>query len=529
MLDILIKNAAVIDGSGAEAVVSDVGVKGDLIAGMGQIPNREAVVSIDADGLTLCPGFIDAHSHSDFNILAEPSGASKVRQGVTTEVCGNCGLSAVPLSGPYRQQREKDSQALGVTIGWSDLKTYCHVVQKKGLLVNIVPLIGHGNLRGAVMGYAGRPASAAETNEMKELLKRELAAGAWGLSSGLIYPPGVYAEKEELIALNRVVKAFQGIYTTHMRSEGDGLLEAVDEALFTAETAGVPVQISHLKTLGKKNWPKLPAVFEKIELAQKRGVRVTADRYPYVASSTGLDAILPAWACADGAQAEIARITSVDHREKIFAEVLTHYTEKEISETVLISRVVSEKNRKFEGRFMGETARIRGQALKDAFFDILIEEDLAVDAIFFSMSEKNLKQILQKEYVMPGSDAAAWGTEGPLAAGRPHPRAFGTFPRFLQKYALQEHLFSLVKAVNKMTAFPAQTFGLRDRGFIRKGFKADMVMFDSQRLFDRSTYATPHQYPEGIVGVMVNGKWVVNKGAGTGARPGKVLLKTPYF
>lgn len=525
MLDILIKKAMVIDGSGSAAVCRDVGIKGERIAAMGEIPVQDAATVVPADGLILCPGFIDVHSHSDFNLLAEPPGQSKIRQGVTTEICGNCGLSAAPLSGAYKKQREKGVRSLGITIGWSDLKTYCTFFQEKGLFLNIVPLVGHGNLRGAVMGYADREATGSELAGMKKLLETELESGAWGLSSGLIYPPGVYAGMAELVELNTVVRAYHGIYATHMRSEGDGLLAAVDEAIQTADAAGVPLQISHLKTMGEKNWPKLPAVFEKIEKAQERGVNITADRYPYIAGSTGLDAVLPAWACADGAQAEMARIGAADQREKIYSEILDRYTEKEISETILISRVVSGENRYLEGRFMGEAARVRGQTLRDALFDILMEEALEVDAIFFSMNEANLVEVLKKPYVMPGSDASVWGTEGPLALGRPHPRAFGTFPRFLKKYALEQKLFSMEIAVHKMTALPARTFGLTDRGLVQNGFQADLVLFDPDRICDKATYERPHQYPEGIAGVMVNGKWVVRNGILTGEVPGKVLLK----
>ncbi len=526
MFDILIKGASVIDGTGTKAKVEDVGIQGDTISEVGQIGNADARETFDAGGCILCPGFIDIHSHSDFNIMAEPPGESKIRQGVTTEVCGNCGLSAAPLLGAYKKQREKGVKAIGVDITWSVLKEYRQAAEEKGLPLNIVPLVGHGNLRGAVMGYEDRKASVVEIKAMKALLEKEMEQGAWGLSSGLIYPPGVYAGKDELVELNRTVKGFKGVYSSHIRSEGDYLLDAIDEVISTAKESGVFLQISHLKTMGEKNWQKLPRVFEKIEKALNEGMNITADRYPYIAGSTGLDAVLPPWACAGGTDAELERIKPGAIREKIYAEMLERVTEKEIAETILISRVVSEKNRCLEGRFMGEASELRGQPVKTVLFDLLAEEELEVDAIFFSMNEDNLKEILKKEYVMPGSDASVWGTRGPLAKGKPHPRAFGTFPRFLKKYAMEEKLFTVEKAIHKMTLLPAENFGIKDRGRIKKGLKADIVILNPDNIFDNATYDDPHRYPDGILKVMVNGTWVLNDQVFTDERPGKVILKS---
>ncbi len=525
MFDVLIKGAALIDGIGQKAKVEDVGIRGDSIVEVGQIESIAAREIFDGRGYFLCPGFIDAHSHSDFNILAEPFGGSKIRQGVTTEVCGNCGLSAAPLLGDYKKQREKSVKALGVDITWSDFKEYRKVAEGKGLPLNIVPLIGHGNLRGAVIGYKNRKASAYEINEMKVLLEKEMKEGAWGLSSGLIYPPGVYAGQDELIELSNIVKEFNGVYTSHIRSESDHLIDAIDEVIALAKETGVSLQISHLKTMGEKNWNKLPLVFEKIERALDEGMDITADRYPYIAGSTGLDAILPAWACAGGADAEIERIRQGSNRKKIFSEILMTVSEKEIAETIMIARVVTGKNRYLEGKSIGEAAQLRGQHVKDALFDLLVEEELDIDAIFFSMNEDNLRDILKKEYVMPGSDASVWGTSGLLAKGKPHPRAFGTFPRFIKKYVMEQKLFEIEAAVKKMTVLPAEKFGIADRGKIKKGLKADIVIFDLDKIVDRATYDDPHQYPDGIINVMVNGKWVVKENNFTEEKPGKVLLK----
>ncbi|MEI6126524.1 MAG: amidohydrolase family protein, partial [Pseudomonadota bacterium] len=375
-----------------------------------------------------------------------------------------------------------------------------------------------------VIGYENRGASPDELQRMLSLLEQEMHSGAWGLSSGLIYPPGVFASQDELAQLAGVVRKFDGIYTSHMRSEGDQLIEALQEALRIGRQAGVPVQISHLKTLGKKNWHKLSAVFETLERARDRGVAVTADRYPYTASSTELDAILPPWAVQGGAEAELERLRRPELRDKIFSGILM--PEKELADDILISKVFSQKNKHLEGKLLGQAAEIRKQKIHDALLELLIEEELQVDAIFFSMSEDNLKQILKKDYCMIGSDASVRDVTGPLSDGKPHPRGFGTFPRVIWKYAAGENILTLASAIRKMTGQPAEKMGLRNRGLLKKGHKADIVIFSLSDIHDRATYENPHQYPAGIQRVMVNGKWVLIKGALTGEYPGKLLLKT---
>ena len=523
MFDIVITGGMVIDGTGTPAWHGDIGIKADTITALGDLQGAVAGEVVSAHGLYVCPGFIDTHAHSDFNLLVDPPGRSKVMQGVTTEVCGNCGMSASPLFGPVRKQRSSMLADRGIEITWSTLTEFSEILEHRGLLGNMLPLIGHGNIRGSVIGYENRPSSVGERAKMSELFQKELATGAWGISTGLMYAPGMFACEDELIELCRIASHYKGIYTTHLRSEGEQVLEALAEAIAIGRQAELPVEISHLKTFGRQNWHKLPDMFRLIELAREQGVCISADRYPYTAASTDLDTVLPAWVCEGGASAELARLKNPTIRDQI-AETL-RCSERDFADEILIARVGSEKNRELEGRRLGEAAQIRRQAVTDTLLDLLLEEDLQIDAIFFSMSEENLREILKKDYVMIGSDASVWDNDGILGRGKPHPRAFGTFPRVLGKYVRDEHILRLEEAVRKMTGQVAETFGIPDRGIIREGWKADMVLFDLATIRDIATYDNPHQFPDGIVRVMVNGQWVVRDGVLTAARPGRVLKK----
>jgi N-acyl-D-amino-acid deacylase len=525
MFDILIQGGAVIDGTGEPAQRCDVGITGDTITAVGMLQNAQAREFVDARDMHICPGFIDMHSHSDFNMLVQPPGRGKIMQGITTEIVGNCGLSASPLLGAARAQREKSINNLGLELSWTHLDEFAEIVQTKNLTCHIVPLTGHGNIRGSVVGYGNRQPSADEMKTMEQLLTRQMEAGAWGLSTGLVYPPGMYAAREEIIGLSVIAARFGGIYTSHMRSEGDQLLEAIAETLDVGRSAGLPVQISHLKTQGKSNWNKLPRVFELIEKARAEGMTVFADRYPYTASSTGLDVVFPPWACEGGNAAELERLQSPEMRERIYADILERMTEVELGRDILIAKVITKNNKHLEGMRLGDAAALRNQPVCETLFSILIEEELDVDAVFFSMCEDNLRKLLLKDYVMIGSDASVWDTEGVLGEGKPHPRAFGSFPRVLRKYVFEQKLLSLENAVYKMTGLPARTIGLADRGVIRQSMKADLVLLRMADVQDRAGYADPHRYPAGISRVMVDGKWEVVEETMTGNYAGKLLLK----
>jgi N-acyl-D-amino-acid deacylase len=525
MFDSVIKNGLVIDGSGSPGIIQDIAISKGIITAVGSVGETAARELIEAQNLVVCPGFIDIHAHSDFNLFVTPPARSKIMQGVTTEVCGNCGLSGAPLLGRAKEQRQKSLTGIGVALTWSTMREYIELLQRQPLFCNVALLVGHGNLRGSIIGYENRGPSRKELDRMSGMLREALDAGAWGLSSGLCYPPGTYAEIPELIELAKIAARYGGIYASHIRSEEDLVVEAVTEAITIGRDSGAAVQISHLKTMGEKNWGKLDRIFEIIEEAINAGLDITADRYPYTAAATDLDAMLPAWACEGGIDAELERLRDKDMRERIFTAIVNGRKPAEVFERVLISRVSSERNRELEGKTVTEAARLRKQEMQEMFFNLLIDEQMRIDAIFFTMSEENLQRIYLKDYVMIGSDSAAWDTEGLLGSGKPHPRCFGAYPRVFRKYVIKDAVLQLEQAVRKMTGQPALKLGLQDRGLIRPGYRADLVILDAAEIRDRATYADPQQFPEGICRVMVNGRWVVQNGRITGECPGKVLLK----
>lgn len=530
MPKILIKNGMIVDGAGKPGYASDLLIDGGRIVAVGLLSGVQADTApetvIDASGMVVCPGFVDIHSHSEFSLLAHPQGDGKLLQGVTTEVNGNCGLSAGPLLGAYRERRRGELQDLGVDLNWTGLGEYFSVLEKGGTAVNMATFVGHGNLRGAVVGYDNRPVSPSEIDEMKRLLRGAMEQGALGLATGLIYPPGVYAAIDELIELARVVAEFGGIYSSHMRSEGDDLIEAITEAIAIGEKGGIGVQISHLKTSGQRNWHKLPETLALIEGARARGLDVTADRYPYTAASTDLDAVLPSWAYEGGNEAEMQRLRDPKARQRLTSDILAQHPEPEYWERVAVASVETQENKGLEGLSMARIAEKRGVAPCDALYDLLLEEQLKVGAIFYSMSEENLRTILKQPWVMVGSDSTNRGFSGITAHGKPHPRGFGSFPRVLGKFVREEGLLTLEGAIHKMTAQPAQKLGLKDRGEIRHGAFADLVIFNPETVIDKADFDNPYQRPVGIRDVLVNGRIAVRNGEATGTLAGQILRKT---
>ncbi len=526
MLDTLIKNAKIVDGSLKQAYAGDIGIAGDKIQEIGDLSGREAHDVLDAQGAIACPGFIDVHSHSDFSCLALGSSDSKVFQGVTTEVIGNCGLSSAPLAGACKEHLTDSYGNLGFDLDWSDLAEYRHKAESGGISVNLVPLIGHGNIRACIMGYEDRNPTAQELNAMKALLKKMLEQGAYGMSTGLIYPPGIFSTTEELIALGKVLEEHQGIYASHMRSEGDRLLESIEETLTIGRQCGVPVQISHLKTAGTRNWHKLEKALALIADARAAGVEVHVDRYPYTAASTDLDSIFPSWAFAGGNEKEIQRLQDPATLARIRKEVMDAHPDAEYWQRVMVASVETERNRCWEGKTIAQIAEARQSHPFEALTQLLLEERLKVQAIFFSMSEDNLKEILKQPYTMIGSDSSSRAASGKMSAGKPHPRSYGTFPRVLAKFVQQERTISLEDAVHKMTLLPARSFRLPNRGLLAAGMIADIVLLDGGTVKDTADFQNPHQYPEGISWVFVNGAAVVRQGKHTGAKPGKVLLRS---
>lgn len=522
--DLLIKNGRIYDGTGSEPYYGDIAVAGDTIVYSAGTPgqfNKTANKTIDAEGLSVAPGFIDTHSHSEFTLLADNRAEGKVFQGVTTEINGNCGLSAAPLLGEAFEHRETDLEELGITERWKNLREYFSLLGDRGLPINFATLAGHGNLRASVIGYQNKRPDASELLEMCRLLEEAVSDGAIGLSTGLIYPPGVYADTDELIELSRGIRGL--IYTSHMRNEGSSLIEAIEELISIGRGAGIAVHISHLKTSGRLNWHKIDAAVLLIEAARSEGLSVTCDRYPYTAASTDLDAVLPAWTYAGGAEEEMRRLKDEKMCAAIKDEVLSSHPFEDYWDSVTISSVNSESNKWMEGRTMAYVSECAGKKPIDFLVEILLEERLRVGAIFHSMNEDNLMRFLALPYAMIGSDSSARSTDGPTHTGKPHPRGFGTFPRFIGRYSRELSLMSLSRAIHKATMCAAKTFGLKGRGLIKNGFMADLVIFDEDRIIDMATFEEPFLRPEGIPYVIVNGKPVLWEGALTGVMAGRIL------
>ncbi len=523
MIDYLIKNAFIYDGAGNEPFVGDIGIVGEWIAFIkrGRHTHMKAKREIDAEGLAASPGFIDVHCHSEFAILAHPEAESKIAQGVTTEINGNCGFSLSPIYKEAVGHKEKEFTKYNIKERWSSLGQYCKVLSEKRPAVNCGTLTGHGNIRGSVMGYDDRKPTSDTMEEMAALLSMEANDGSLGLSTGLIYSPGVFSDNNEIIDLINESHINNLIYATHMRSEGECLLESIGDTIEIAEKTGISIHISHLKTAGKGNWHKIDDVISLLQKAGDKGIRVTCDRYPYIASQTSLDAVLPAWVYEGGDAEEVRRLKNADTGMKIRGELSELKGEGDYWNSVMISSVKSTKNRFMEGMRISEIAGDRGLSPVDFVIDLLIEENLAVETIFFSMNEDNLRKILSLKGCMIGSDSSVRGFRG--MDGKPHPRAFGSFPRFIGKYAIREGLMPLKEAIFKSTMLPALTFGIKNRGVLRDGNFADIVLFDVERIIDRAEYADPFRAPEGIEYVFVNGLPAMERGKLAGSRSGRVV------
>lgn len=524
-LDLLLKGGAVFDGTGGTPFEAEIGIIGDTISFVGREPDVEADRVLDVSGLCVSPGFIDTHGHSDLSLLAAPEAEGKALQGVTTEINGNCGVSAAPLSGDALAQREDDLLEYGIKERWRGLGEYMDILEAGRPALNFATLAGHGNLRASVMGYSSRSPDAGEMEAMKSLLRECLEAGALGLSTGLIYPPGVYSPPGELVELAASGREAVGegfIYATHMRSEGERLLESVEETLQVGKETGVKVHISHIKTAGRENWHKAGACVRMLEEAEAGGVRVTCDRYPYAAGSTGLDSVLPSWAFEGGNARELQRLEAPGQRERIRAEMPQ---DDDCWEGVVVSEAGSVENKWMEGVSVLEIASSLGLPPRDAVLKILVEERLRVGAIFHSMSGENLRKFYSLPCCMVGSDSSARSLSGPTRKGKPHPRGFGSFPRFIRNFSgrAEEGRLPLAEAVRRVTGLPAGTFGIKKRGLIREGFYADIVVFHKDEIRDRATFGEPFLKPVGINHVIVNGRPVAVQGELTGERPGRVL------
>ncbi len=526
MYDIVIKGATIIDGTGRDGYSADIGILEDRILRIGKIPELEGKRLIQAQGLVASPGFVDAHSHSDYYLLINPLAESKVRQGVTSEIGGNCGYSAAPIDGDALAERKESYKKLfGLDHNWKSLEEYYKKLERQGISLNFGILIGHNTIRASVMGGKDKRPSKEELDGMIRMVHEGMRDGGLGLSTGFAYAPACFSEKEELVLLCKIAVGYRGLLATHIRSEGDGLIEALQEVISVAQETGIPLQVSHLKTSGKRNWDKLDMAFKVIENGQEKGLDITCDRYPYTAANTGLHAVLPNWVLEGGTKKEIARLMDHAMRKKITAEVTKNHPEIDYWDNIIISQVTTEGNRRYEGKSVKDAASLSDKEVWEFFFDLLIEEGTMVEAIFFTMSEDNLLRILKKPYVMIGSDSGARAHYGPLGDGVPHPRTFGTFPRVLGRYVRDKGVLDLPAAIKKITLDPCRKFGIPDRGIIMEGCYADIVLFNPSSINDRATYDNPKLYPEGIKAVMVNGAVTVEEGEHLGVKAGRIIRR----
>jgi N-acyl-D-amino-acid deacylase len=528
MYSVLIKDGKVIDGSGNPWYRGDIGVEGDAIRAIGDLSSEKADVKIDAHGLTVAPGFIDIHTHSDIPLLVQGEGHAHIRQGITTNIIGNCGGSAGPITDvslDYHQEM-RVAEFGGMVLDWRTLGDYLARLERQKVSLNVVPLVGQGTIRGSVMGFADRPPTESELCRMKNLVRQAMQEGAFGLSSGLIYVPGSYAQTDEVAELAKVASEHGGTYNSHIRGENDTLLDAIAEAIEIGRRARMPVEIAHFKAMGRHMWGRSIDSLRMVDEARAEGIDVTCDQYPYNASATGLGAYMPAWAHIGGTDALLMRLQDPAARAKMKHDILNG-----TPGWVSLHKGVGWDNTmvtgcpkpELEGLSIAEIAQQRGIDEFDAAFDVLFECGGRVSVVYFTISDEDIERIMRHPAVMIGSDSSAIAAEGPLAKGKPHPRSFGTFVRVLGYYAREKKTITLQEAVKKMTSLPAQKMRLFDRGLLRPGMKADIVVFNPDTVRDNGTYKDPLHYPTGIEHVFVNGKHTIKCGEHTGARAGAVL------
>ena len=527
MYDILIKNGRVIDGTGNPWFYADVAVTGGRIVAIKR-RLEGARVTLDVKGKIVCPGFIDAHTHSDHVLLANPTADSKVHQGVTTEVVGNCGSSPAPLLGPAREAivLQQSERLGGFEVDWTTTGAYLSKLEKQGVAVNVASLIGFGTLRICVMGHAERPATPGERSAMRGLLEENLDEGAFGLSTGLFYAPQSFAATDEVIDVVKGLKPKEALYVTHVRDEGNytvGILAALEEALQTASEAEAPLHISHIQLNGIAAWHNAGAVIEMIEKARQSGMDITADEYSYTRCGGGIcGSIMPRWALEGGRVKVLERLSHEPTRDRIAREIAATFSRRGGPELHTFS--VYRPNPAFEGMTLESVAGILGEPPEYAVLTMLEKADAGwVSAI---LNDDDVETFMKAPWVMIGSDGGSLARSGRAGGGKPHPRNFGCFPRVIAVYSREKGLFPVEDAIRKMTSLPAQRFGLMDRGLLKEGFWADAVVFDPCLLADAATFENPHRFPVGIDYVIVNGQVVIDKGEHTGRLPGKALRRT---
>ncbi len=527
--DVIIRGGIVYDGTGNLPYKADVGIKGDVVTKIGDLSKAKGAMVVDARGMAVAPGFINMLSWSTESLIVDPRSLGELKQGVTTQIFGE-GWSMGPLNDRLKKQTKEQQGDLKYDIKWTTLAEYLQYLQDKGVSQNVASFIGATTIREYVIGEEDKPPTTAQMQQMRDLVQNEMEHGALGIGSSLIYPPAFYAKTDELIEMCKIAARYKGKYISHMRSEGNQLIEAVDELLKISREAKIQAEIYHLKAAGRDNWPKMEKVLAMVEAARKSGQKITADMYTYPAGATGLDASLPPWAEDGGYPALFKRIQDPETRKRILAEIRTPtdkwenlYLAAGSADKVLLVGFKNEKLKPLTGKTLAEVAKMRGTDPENTILDLILEDQSRVGTIYFLMSEDNIKKQIKYPWVSFGSDAESEAPEGAFLKSNPHPRAYGNFVRLLGKYVRDEKVISLQEAVRRLSGLPATNLGLDRRGFLKPGYFADLVVFDPATIADKATFERPHQFAVGVRDVFVNGIPVLRGGEHSGKFPGRAL------
>ncbi|MBA3240772.1 MAG: D-aminoacylase [Acidobacteria bacterium] len=527
--DVVIEGGTVYDGTGGKPLRADVGIKGDRVAAIGNLREARARMRVDARGLAVAPGFINMLSWSVESLIVDPRSQGEIRQGVTTQIFGE-GESMGPLNERMKRRLLDEQGDIKFRIEWTTLSEYLTYLERRGVSQNVASFIGATTIREYVVGLEDKQPTPAQLEEMRQLVRREMEAGALGLGSSLIYAPAFYARTEELIEMCKVASKYKGKYISHMRSEGNRLVEAVEELIRISREARIPAEIYHLKASGRENWPKMARVIELVNDARRAGLKITADMYTYPAGATGLEASMPPWALSGGYEALFKRLADPAERRKIGDAMRAPTDEWESlyqaagsPEKVILVSFKSEKLKPLTGKTLAEVAKMRGTDPVETMMDLVLEDRSRVGTVYFLMSEENIREQLRQPWVSFGSDAASMAPEGQFLKSNPHPRAYGNFARLLGRYVREEKVITLAEAVRRLSGLPAANLGLDGRGLLKPGMFADVVVFDPATIADRATFDKPHQYAVGVRHVFVNGAQVLKDGEHTNAMPGRAL------
>ncbi len=526
--DILITNAKIYDGTGSAPLEGSIAINADTIAALGAVKGV-GTQTIDANGMAVSPGFINMLSWATESLIEDGRGMSDIKQGVTLEVMGE-GWSMGPLNAEMKEYNQNNQGDIQYDITWNTLGEYLQFLEEKGISLNVASFVGATTLRIHEIGYEDRPPSQEELKKMQDLVREAMEEGALGIGSSLIYAPAFYSDTEELIALCQVASEYGGMYITHMRSEGNKLLESVDEVITIAEKAGIPAEIYHLKAGGVNNWPKMDQVIAKIDSAREAGLEITTDMYNYIAGATGLDAAMPPWVQEGGYEEWARRLKDPAIRKKVKEEMKEDaqdwenlYAAAGNADKLILVGFKNDSLKKYTGMTLAEVAAERGKDPEDTAIDLVIEDGSRVGTVYFLMSEENVKKQIQLPFMSFGSDAGAPASEGVFLESSTHPRTYGNFARLLGKYVRDEKVISLEEAIYKLTYLSASKLKIDKRGILQPGFYADVVIFDPENIRDNATFEDPHQYAEGVLHVFVNGVQVLKDGEHTGATPGKFV------